>query len=411
VSLCSPLIFDQLASLRDHLPLPRNYSYPPDPAGSSRESGSSVSESQPDVVVPSLVTRLQKMHGLTKKKIYGSQPARQPFIRDEPVRDKYRQIPTPLSIPPPPPPSSSSTKSPSANSRVPSKTKADRAKRLSGKGPLTTGPPEISGSSGRRSPWYRRNSRATLPTDSGSGSYPSSPTSVSSFSANSPVLPTPRDFDSHAVSAVNSVSATWEPSWLRDQTEQYSSATTLSADTTSIPAYEHGNISQSHSGYPLRHLASTSSATAPNFTSTSVSLQTLRTNEHVEAPAVTSTIDDGEKPFILCPEYEAAATARFNAIFQTSPWSPTFPDVTSVNQYPDAGLTNARDSYYTPSAQSPDVPPPVMNLAYGQDPRDIPSQQFAPTIPHSFPQMNQNSPEFYSSGSSSLEGWNGQSPM
>ena len=293
---------------------------------------------------------------------------------------------------------------------MPSKTKADRAKRLSGKSPLTTGPPEAGGSSGRRSPWYCRNSRGALHTDSGSGSYPSSPTSVSSFTPNSPALPTPHDFDSRAAGAVNSVSA--PPSWLRDQTEQYSSASTLSTDTTSIRAYEQGSISPSYLEYPPQQLSPTpSSLTTNNFTSTSVM---LRTNERTEAPAVPSHIDDGAKPFIICPEYDAAAAARFDAIFQTSPRSPNIPDLTSMNRYPDAGLINARDPYYSPSAESPAVTfsPPVMNFSYGQDFQYIPSQQFTQTMPHSFSPMAQNSSEFHLSGrSSSLEGWNGQYTM
>jgi hypothetical protein len=194
--------------------------------------------------MPSLVTHLQKIHGLTKKKIYGSQPPRQPFIREDRVRDKYRQILTPLSISSLPPSLSSVMKSLSSESCMPSKTKTDRAKRLSGKSPLTTGPPEASGSSRRQSPWYRRDTWTAMPTDSGSGSYPLSPTSVSSFSANSPVLPTPRDFDNCAAGAVN-----WEPSWLPDQTEQHLAAT-LSTDVASIPVFDQGCISLSYSGYP-----------------------------------------------------------------------------------------------------------------------------------------------------------------
>jgi hypothetical protein len=360
--------------------------------------------------MPSLVTRLQKMHGLTKKKVYASQPTRQPFIREDRVRDKYRQIPTPLSIPPLPPSSSSATKSPSSESRVPSKTKTDRAKRLSGKSPLTTAPPEASGSSGRRSPWYRRDSRVAMPTDSGSGSYPSSPTSVSSFSANSPVLPTPRDFDNRAAGAVN-----WEPSWLRDQTEQHSAAT-LSADIASIPVFDQGCISPSYSGYPSQQSSPTLSTTRNNFTSARGSLPTARTNEYVEAPTVPSPIDDGDRPFILCPEYEAAATARFNAIFQTSPRGPNVPNLTSTNRYPDMGQINSQDSYYTPpaNAQSPvaSSPPPFTNFSYDQDSRQTPSQQFSQTIPHSHSPISRDFSEYHASGgSSSLEGWDGRHPM
>src|SRR6202040_346682 len=93
LSVHSPLKFYQITDFPDHPPLHRNYTYPPDPVvtTSSQEFASSASSSKPDVVGPSLVTRLQKMHGLTKKKVYGSQPVQEPFIRDDRVRDKYRQ--------------------------------------------------------------------------------------------------------------------------------------------------------------------------------------------------------------------------------------------------------------------------------------------------------------------------------
>src|ERR1700735_2053997 len=99
-----------------------------------------------------------------------------------------------------------------------------------------------------------------MPTDSGSIS--SSPTFVSSFSANSPVLPTPRDFDNRAAGAVN-----WEPSWLPDQTEQHSTAT-LSTDVASIPVFDQGCISPSYSGYPSQQSSLTLPATRNNLTST-----------------------------------------------------------------------------------------------------------------------------------------------
>jgi hypothetical protein len=410
VCISYPLLIHSLLILvqvAEHPPLLRNYTYPPDSVGSSQGSGSSTSESQQDVVMPSLVTRLQKMHGLTKKKVYGSQPPRQPFIREDRVRDKYRQIPTPLSIPSLPPSLSSVTKSPSSESRVPSKTKTDRAKRLSGKSPLTTGPPEASGSSGSQIPWYRQDTQTAMPTDLGSGLYPSSPTSVSSFSANSPVLPTPRDFDNRAAGAVN-----WEPTWLPDQTEQHSAAT-LSTDVASIPVFDQGCVSPSYSGYPSQQSSLAFPATKNNLTSTRGNLPTARTSEYVEAPAIPSPIDDGDKPFILCPEYEAAATARFNAIFQTSLRSPNVPNLTSVNRYPDLGSIN---SYYTPPANTqPPVAsslPPFANFSYDQDPRQTPSQQFIQTIPHSHSPISQDFSEYHASGSSSsLEGWDGRHPM
>jgi hypothetical protein len=149
--------------------------HPPDFLGSFQASGLSTSETQPDIVKPSLVTRLQKMHGLTKKQIYGSQPHHQPFISEERVCNKCPKIPTPLSLPPLLPPLSGIPKSPNSHSPVPYKTKADRVRRLSGNGPLTTDPPDTGGSSGCRSPWYCWNSQIIMPIDSGSGSYASLP--------------------------------------------------------------------------------------------------------------------------------------------------------------------------------------------------------------------------------------------
>ncbi|KAJ7896287.1 hypothetical protein B0H14DRAFT_2558211 [Mycena olivaceomarginata] len=42
---------------------------------------------------PSLVSQLQQVHGLTKKKVYGTKPARIPFIMER-VRDPYRKAPS-----------------------------------------------------------------------------------------------------------------------------------------------------------------------------------------------------------------------------------------------------------------------------------------------------------------------------
>ncbi|PFH49651.1 hypothetical protein AMATHDRAFT_4732 [Amanita thiersii Skay4041] len=40
---------------------------------------------------PSLVSQLQQVHGLTKKKVYGMKPPRTPFFRDESPRESYRR--------------------------------------------------------------------------------------------------------------------------------------------------------------------------------------------------------------------------------------------------------------------------------------------------------------------------------
>lgn len=102
-----------------------------------------------DAIMPSIVTRLQKMHGLTKKKIYGSQLKCEPFIRHDRARNKYCHLPALLSIPPAPPTTSTwlstvAVKSPSAETRMPLRSKTERARYLSVKGPLTASPLESS---------------------------------------------------------------------------------------------------------------------------------------------------------------------------------------------------------------------------------------------------------------------------
>ncbi|KDR72831.1 hypothetical protein GALMADRAFT_142561 [Galerina marginata CBS 339.88] len=78
---------------------PRRNSYPLDifqPETFDETTGAPVSGEGDQA--PSLVSQLQQVHGLTKKKVYGAKPVRQPFFREERVRDKYRQAPTPLTM-------------------------------------------------------------------------------------------------------------------------------------------------------------------------------------------------------------------------------------------------------------------------------------------------------------------------
>lgn len=306
-------------------------------------------------------------------------------------------VPTPLSIP-----ASSHVSntlgSPSADTRIPSKSKTDRVRRLSAKSPLIVSALEPGGSLGSRSSWSRRNSRATVPTDSGSGSYPSSPTSVSSYLSNSSVPPTPQDFDSLTAGPVNLVSAPWEPLWLRDQTEQYSSASTLNVDSPPLnPEYDRGDISPSYSRYPpLQPLPfPLSLTTQEESTNGSVSLRTSRSNGRVQLPAAS---DDGEKPFILCPEYEAAATARFQAIFQT------LPGRTAVNPSTDSGSAND-PNYYASLSGRPPTRAPLTEFSSAQE-------QYTTSQSFMFPHMpGETLVSQISTRSSSLEGWDGQYPM
>ncbi|KAI9451596.1 hypothetical protein F5148DRAFT_1290035 [Russula earlei] len=88
-----------LSQLPQRTPLPRNNSFPPAGANgrlvpSRLTTTSSITNSPPPPIAsfpsgsdtepkPSLVKHLQKIHGLTKKRNYGLQTARAPFIRDE----------------------------------------------------------------------------------------------------------------------------------------------------------------------------------------------------------------------------------------------------------------------------------------------------------------------------------------
>ncbi|KAI6043653.1 hypothetical protein EDC04DRAFT_672516 [Pisolithus marmoratus] len=76
-------------------PVHRHQTFP----GEVMRSSSDAAPTPQSVTSPSLVSSLQKIHGLSRKKVYGAQTPRQPFCREEPVRAKYRQAPTPLSIP------------------------------------------------------------------------------------------------------------------------------------------------------------------------------------------------------------------------------------------------------------------------------------------------------------------------
>jgi hypothetical protein len=65
----------------------------------------SPSASPSEETFPSLVTQLQQMHGLTKKKVYGSKPKRRPFVssevyRDNPQRRASSLSPVSSSLPP-----------------------------------------------------------------------------------------------------------------------------------------------------------------------------------------------------------------------------------------------------------------------------------------------------------------------
>ncbi|KAF8152238.1 hypothetical protein B0H34DRAFT_110557 [Crassisporium funariophilum] len=123
----------------------RRNSYPLDNLYFDDEGGNSPSsESDPP---PSLVSQLQQVHGLTKKKVYGTKPTRQPFFRDERVRDKYRKVPTPLTMPSSVP---EQIPSPTAGGKALSHSRAERMGRVGQASPTDIHPRRQHGWPARR---------------------------------------------------------------------------------------------------------------------------------------------------------------------------------------------------------------------------------------------------------------------
>ncbi|KIM44132.1 hypothetical protein M413DRAFT_443176 [Hebeloma cylindrosporum] len=133
---------------------PRRNSYPLDNfCVETYDDGSGTMHSGDADPSPSLVTQLQQVHGLTKKKVYGAKPARQPFFRDERVRDKYRKAPTPLTMPLP---QADPNPSPTAGGRAISQSRVDRMSRVGQASPTDL-------HARRQYGWPRRGSRLSTP--------------------------------------------------------------------------------------------------------------------------------------------------------------------------------------------------------------------------------------------------------
>ncbi|KAF9039320.1 hypothetical protein BJ165DRAFT_1407519 [Panaeolus papilionaceus] len=110
---------------------------------------------------PSLVSQLQQVHGLTKKKVYGTKPPRPPFFKDEPVRDNQRlpvrdryrgKGPAPLTMPPT---FMETMVSSASGGRAMSQSRADRKSRVGQSSPVDP--------SRRQLGWPRRLSGLSTP--------------------------------------------------------------------------------------------------------------------------------------------------------------------------------------------------------------------------------------------------------
>ncbi|KIJ62471.1 hypothetical protein HYDPIDRAFT_30432 [Hydnomerulius pinastri MD-312] len=349
-------------SIAPRPPVQRHQTYPQDTRRPSPEAPAQHQVGS----APSLVTSLQKVHGLSRKKLYGAQPTRQPFVREEPVRTKYRHAPTPLSIPA----GGQSFATPEDGHAV-GKTKADRGGRVDR-------PSHFGGVSdqippGRRSPWNR--SRMSSPD---MGSVPSSPTtSLSSHHEISPTMPIYPELAGYSTAptttlttyspdmipptpvAEGSFSATMSP--MNDPSVGYFPISAplqppLSAvlpvpsqgpawapvaqPANSSPVMKSRGMHSSvrHHSQDLQHGASLQSLNAMSSkyrldsVIPSVPSNESRVGTRIGAPKVK---DAGDVPFLFSPELEAATAAKLKAALQSS--ATQLPAFTSMNNYTTDG--------------------------------------------------------------------------
>ena len=180
---------DYYSSAPPRIPLPRNNSFPP-AAQSFRHAGRPYGSlrPEPEETKPTLVKHLQKIHGLTKKRTYGLQPTRQPFVRDESPENPYSKNPNPNGDAPSSSPTYTSPPRPLMQSRrssgVTKRKNSDAQRRAKQSPPLFT--------------TTVRDPRVSSPD---SDSSTSSPTSVSPLSAISPVIAVPMHVDYHSAMA------------------------------------------------------------------------------------------------------------------------------------------------------------------------------------------------------------------
>ena len=300
---------------------------------------------------PSLVTSLQKVHGLSRKKLYGTQPPRQPFVREEPVRSKYKSTPTPLSIP------VGSQPFPIAeDGRILGKTKVERGRRAD----RHIGDASNSCSPGRRSPWNH------IPSDVGSS--PSSPTtSLSSHHTTSPTIPLYPDLAGYPTSPP-ATSAAYSPSIpetsfsspLCDPSGGYLSPfqspvipvpsqgpawTPLSkpapnpipmAKSAGTPTTNRRHSQELPHGSHMQSLSAMSSK---------YRLDTVSTEPRPTPKNMQKVKDAGDVPFIFSPELEAATAAKLQAALQsTSPVSSS--STVTLNQF--SAFTSGNPLNYAP---------------------------------------------------------------
>ncbi|KIL00165.1 hypothetical protein PAXRUDRAFT_23393 [Paxillus rubicundulus Ve08.2h10] len=292
-------------------PVHRHQTFPQDPQRSPPDPPAPLQAGS----TPSLVSSLQKVHGLSRKKLYSAQSPRQPFVREEPVRQKYRQAPTPLSIPA----GGQSFATPEVSQAV-GKSKVDRSRRA-----------DRASHTGEHAS-FPASSPATSTTFSSSmipeGSFSAVMTPMCDASGGyfpaSPPLPTPLS----AVLPVPSQGPAWTP---------------VAKTINSSPGMTSGGLQSTlrrHS-LELQHGASLQNL---NAMSNKYRLDSVPHESRNGFKVSQKVKDAGDVPFIFSPELEAATAAKLKAALQSSSTTSQFSAFTSMDHHmPTDGTSCASD--------------------------------------------------------------------
>ncbi|KAI0288590.1 hypothetical protein BC826DRAFT_1037139 [Russula brevipes] len=412
LSIASPVAgsFPELPALPPHphppslsqppqrIPLPRNNSFPPAGANgrsaSRSTAASSTNNSPPPSVAsipsgpdtgPSLVKHLQKVHGLTKKRNYGLQTSRAPFIRDEAT----------ASAPYPPHTVDPVNGRPRRNTGVhASKSKTGDDPRRPRRGSVHVGLPE----SARVSSPESDTSSAPSPTNTVTGvlAPPTGP-SLSGYAAMAAANPAPAFTDilpaqqlaPHALAPAQAQAQAQQPHVLA---------------TAPLASSSYSNVPNGNADAPVAYSTTTASAvvgTGPAFGSQPSTLHTAApaaASQPAPGPAgVAPGADDGDKPFIFYPEYEEALVPQPPPLFTPLSAAAATQSASVAHYWPTASAD------YSSHVLHPAAAP---GLLRGNPPSvyDMPAYE---TPIHAQPAHVQAGVVYASEQSSSLQSWAG----
>ncbi|KAI0299976.1 hypothetical protein B0F90DRAFT_566876 [Multifurca ochricompacta] len=407
------------------VPLPRNNSFPPASANGRtaprQTTASSTNNSPPPSVAsipsdaelkPGLVKHLQRIHGLTKKRNYGLQSSRAPFIRDETASSPYTSA---HSVDP-------VNGRPRRNTGVyASKNKIGEDPRRPRRGSVHFSLPESARVSSPESDSSKSPS-APSPTATVAGvlASPSVPVTVGlqlGMPLSSPTL----NLTEPSYAAVPPPPGP-PPLWQGETLGQAAPATPGPAFTDILPpqahalspAQVHAQVQQAHAR-AAAPLASSSYANVPHGNADapvvySTTAHSIGSSSYVSqssalhtppssALSPTTATDDGDKPFIFYPEYEEALipppplftphSAATQPMHVAQYWSTASTDYSHIlNPAVSPGLLRAN-------------PPPVYDIPVYDSPAHSP-----PVHPHA---SSHTSPGiiYASEQSSSLQSWAG----